>query len=93
MTMAAELFKVFQTYWRAGLDARLNLECHAGKVRMNFQVQLNHPPPPLSPYHSQHVPPPPHQRPRQSPSQVRRSARCAEARAAARAAVNEAAET
>ena len=91
--MAVELFNVFQTYWQAGLDARLNLECHAGKVWMHLQVQLNHPPPPLSPLHGQPKPPPPYRRqPRQSPSRVRRRARRAEARAAARAAVNGAAE-
>ena len=82
--MAAELFNQFQTYWRAGSDARLNLECHAGKVWMTLQINLNCPPPP---------PPPPYrqqQRPRQSPSRLRRRARRAETRAAAKAAEREA---
>ena len=87
MTMTAELFNQFQTYWRAGSDARLNLECHAGKVWMTLQIYLNHPPPPPSP-HKQH-----RQQPRQSPSRLRRRAKRAEARAAAKAAEKEAAVT
>ena len=80
MTMAAELFKQFQIYWQAGIDARLNLECHAGKVWMNLQINLPHPPPPPPPPYGQHQQ---HKRPRQSPSRLRRRARRAEARAAA----------
>ena len=84
MTMAADLFKQFQIYWQAGTDARLHLECHAGKVWMNLQIHLNHPPPPPPPQRH-------HQQPRQSPSRMRRRARRAQARAAA-AAVNKATE-
>ena len=91
--MAADLFKLFQTYWKAGTDARFNVECHAGKVWMNLEVRLSHPPPPLYPHHSQHRPPPPHRQPsRQSPSRLRRRAKRAKARAAATAAVSGAAE-
>ena len=91
--MAAELFKVFQTYWQAGTDARLNIECHAGKVWMNLEVRLSHPPPPLFPHHSHYGAPPPHCQPaRQSPSRLKRRAKCAEARAVAKAAVCGAAE-
>ena len=82
MTMAADLFNQFQTYWRAGTDARLNLECHAGKVWMTLQIHLNQPPP-TPPLHSQHQ-----QQPRKSPSpsRLRRRAKRAEARAAGKAA-------
>ena len=89
MTMAANIantVKLFQEYWRAGTDARLHLECHAGKVWMNLEVHLTCPPPPPPP--SQHG----SQRPRQSPSRLRRRARRAEARAAAKAAATEATE-
>ena len=84
MTMAvniANTVKLFQEYWPAGLDARLHLECHAGKVWMNLEVRLTCPPPPPPP--SQHG----SQRPR-----LRRRVRRAEARAAAKAAATEAAE-
>ena len=85
MTMATELFNQFQTYWRAGTDARLNLECHAGKVWMTLQINLHHPPPP-PPLHRQHQ-----QQSQQSPSRLRRRAKRAEARhAAAKAAASEA---
>ena len=84
MTMATELFNQFQTYWQAGTDARLNLECHAGKVWMTLQINLHHPPPP-PPLHRQHQ----HQS-RQSPSRLKRRAKRAEARrAAAKAAASE----
>ena len=72
-----EAFKKFQDFWKAGKDARLNLECHAGQVWLNLQVYLPQPPPPRS-----HYPPPP----RQDSSRQRRRARRAEARA--QAAVN-----
>ena len=87
MTMAAELFQQFQTYWKAGTDARLYYECHAGKVWMNLQIHLDHPPPP-PPLHSHRQQP----GPRQSPSRLRRRARRAEARAAAKAAESKATE-
>ena len=69
-----KVFKQFQEFWKAGKDARLNLECHAGQVWLHLQVHLPQPPPP-QPYH-------PHP-PRQGPSRLRRRARRAEARAQA----------
>ena len=88
--MAADLFRQFQTYWKAGAEAQLNLECHAGKVWMNLKIHLHRPPPPPPLHSRQHgsSPEPPHfrkQQSRQSPSRIRR-------RAAARAAENKALE-
>ena len=78
--------KVFEEYWQAGINAHLHLECHAGKVWMNLEVHLTCPPPPPPPRHHGS------QRPRQSPSRLRRRARRAEACAAAKAAVTGATE-
>ena len=91
--MADDLFRQFQTYWKAGAGARLYLECHAGEVWMNLQIHLYRPPPPPTVQGRQHgSPPDPHpphqQRSRQSPSRLRRRAKRAQARAAANAAVN-----
>ena len=61
--------------WQAGADARLVLECHAGKAWINIHQPLGHPPPP---------PPKPHPR-RPGPSRLCRRARREDARAAARA--------
>ena len=69
----------FRHEWQAGTDARLVLECHAGKAWINIHQPLGHPPPP---------PPKPHPR-RPGPSRLRRRARREDARAAARAAPRE----
>ena len=95
--MADDLFRQFQTYWKAGARARLYLECHAGQVWMNLQIHLHRPPRP-PPFHGrQHgspddLPPSHQQQSRQSPSRLRRRAKRAQARAAAKAAVNRATE-
>ena len=67
MTEATEIFCKFQELWRAGTNARLSIECHAGKAWINLHVQLNQPPPP-GPQSKQH-----HRR--QGPSRVRRRER------------------
>ena len=91
--MADDLFRQFQTYWKAGAGARLYLECHAGEVWMNLQIHLHRPPPPPPAHCRQHGSPPDppsshQQRSRQNPSRLRRRDRRAQARAAAKAAVN-----
>ena len=79
---ATKVFKQFQEIWKAGKDARLNFECHAGQVWLHLQVHLPQPPLP-QPYHHP-------QAPRQGPSRLRRHARRSEARAkAAEKAVNQ----
>ena len=65
MTEATDIFCKFQELWRAGTNARLSIECHAGKAWINLHVQLNQPP---GPQYQQH------QR-RQGPSRVRRRER------------------
>ena len=91
--MAADLFRQFQTYWKAGAEDQFNLECHAGEVWMNLKIHLHRPPPPPPLHSRQHEPPPfREQQSRQSPSRLRRRARRAKARAAAEAAVNKATE-
>ena len=78
---ATKVFKQFQEFWKAGKDARLNLECHAGEVWLQLHVHLPQPPPHQS-YHHPHLP-------RQGPSRLRRRARRSEAREkAAEKAVN-----
>ena len=59
------IFFKFQELWRAGTNARLSIECHAGKAWINLHVQLDQPPGPQ---------PQQHQR-RQGPSRVRRRER------------------
>ena len=70
MTEAEELFATFQKLWRSGTNARLNVECHAGKVWASLHVSINLPQPS------------PHQK-RSSPSRLRRRARRAATRAQA----------
>ena len=70
MTEAEELFATFQKLWRSGTNARLNVECHAGKVWASLHVSFNLPQPS------------PHQK-RSSPSRLRRRARRAATRAQA----------
>ena len=70
MTEAEELFATFQKFWRSGTNARLNVECHAGKVWASLHVSINLPQPS------------PHQK-RSSPSRLRRRARRAATRAQA----------
>ena len=64
----------FESLMQAGTDALL--ECHAGQVRIKFEVNLNNHPPLLQPQFPPHLP---------SPSRLRRHARRAEARAHAAA--------
>ena len=68
---ASEIFEKFQNLWRAGTNARLNLECHAGQVWMSLHVHLPSPPT----QQQQH-----HHRRRPGPSRLRRRARRAKAR-------------
>ena len=60
MTEATNIFFKFQELWRAVTNARLSIECHAGKAWINLNVQLDQPPGPQ---------PQQHQR-RQGPSRV-----------------------
>ena len=70
MTEAEELFATFQKFWQSGKNARLHVECHAGKVWASLHVSINLPQPS------------PHQK-RSSPSRLRRRARRAATRAQA----------
>ena len=67
--VTAELLSKFQEFRRAGINARLNLECHGRHAWANLHVQLPHHP----------APPAQYQR-RPGPSRLRRRARRAEAR-------------
>ena len=64
----------FAALWKTGKSARMSLECEAGKIIFNLQLQL-------SPHH-----PPQHEhhpsKKKESPSRLRRRARRAEARLA-----------
>ena len=72
MTMdPSDLFEQFQRLWRAGTNARLNLECHAGQAWMSLHVHL-----PYQPRQEQQQ----HHRGRPGPSRLRRRARRAKAR-------------
>ena len=72
MTMEpSDLFEQFQRLWRAGTNARLNLECHAGQAWMSLHVHLPYPP---------HQEQQQHHRGRPGPSRLRRRARRAKAR-------------
>ena len=51
MTEATEIFCKFQELWRAGTNARLSIECHAGKAWINLYVQPNQSP---GPQYQQH---------------------------------------
>ena len=77
MTEASELFEKFQEFWRAGKDARLSMECYAGKAWLSLHVHVHQQPPPLQP----------HLQRRQGPSRLRRRARREAARKSASAAV------
>ena len=76
MTEASELFEKFQEFWRAGKDARLSMECYAGKAWLSLHVHVHQQPPP----------PQPHLQRRQGPSRLRRRARREAARKSASAA-------
>ena len=52
----------FYSLWQAGNDARLNLECHAGKAQIHLQLNLHLQPQPQ--HQPRHHPPPPPQQPR-----------------------------
>ena len=80
--MADQLSNILTKFcheWQAGADARLVLECHAGKAWINIHQPLGHLPPP-PPKHHPRLP---------GPSRLRRRARREDARAAARAAPTE----
>ena len=85
MRQATDMFAKFQQFWRSGMNACLNLECHGGHAWVQLQVAL--PPPPH--HHNQHQQH--HHKPGPSPSRRRRRAKRAEARAKAAAAVKSAA--
>ena len=76
MTEASELFVKFQELWRAGKNARLNMECYAGQAWLSLHIHLPQQPPPQ-----------PHLQRRQGPSRLRRRARREAARKSASAAV------
>ena len=76
MTEAEELCGTFLKLWRAGKNAHLNIECHAGKVWATLRVNLPRPPPPTPQHHHQ-----PHRR--VGPSRLRRGERRAASRAQA----------
>ena len=66
----------FKHLWKSGLDAHLDLECHAGQAWVGIRVRLGHEP---GPHHHPHIPPQP-RRTRDGPSRQRRRARRAAAR-------------
>ena len=70
------LLSNFETCWKAGKDARLYLNCHAGQAWINFHLNLSSSPP------SQ---PKPTQPRKPGPARLRRRARREEARARAAA--------
>ena len=73
MTEAEELLGTFLKFWRAGRNAHLNIECHAGKVWATLRINLPQPPPPHPEQHHQ-----PHRH--VGPSRLRRRARRAASR-------------
>ena len=85
----------FYSLWQAGNDARLNLECLAGKIhlQLNLQPQQRHQP--HHPTQQRHQPPHPPQQPRRhlGPARLRRRTRRELARAAAAEAAHPAAES
>ena len=68
----------FKHLWKSGLDAHLDLECHAGQAWVGIRVRLGHEPEPHH-HHHPHIPPQP-RRTRDGPSRQRRRARRAAAR-------------
>ena len=77
MTEVEELLAAFLKFQRSGTNARLSVECHAGKVWATLHVNINnqtHPPPPPWQEHQHHA----HRR--ATPSRLRRRARRAAAR-------------
>ena len=78
MATLANLIAQFKREWRAGNNARVQLECHAGQAWLSLHLHVQHPPP--------------HQdaRPRRQPgpSRLRRRARRAALRAKANAETN-----
>ena len=75
MTEVEELYATFQKFWRTGKNARLNVECHAGKVWASLHVSVPQSPPSPQQQYRHHLP----RRP--TPSRLRRRARRAAARA------------
>ena len=76
--MADELdtfIQKFRNLWKSGLDARLNMECHAGQAWVGLHLRLGHGPGPL---HQSVLPK--ISRNRDTPSRQRRRARRAAAR-------------
>ena len=69
----------FRHLWKAGLDAHLDIESHAGQAWVGLHVRLGHEPGPAQ----QHPPFTPHvdKKTRDGPSRQRRRARRAAARA------------
>ena len=65
----------FKNLWESGVDAHLDLECHAGQAWVGFRVWLGHAPGP----HQPNIPPKP-RRARDGPSRQYRRARRAAAR-------------
>ena len=65
----------FRNLWNSGLDARLNMECHAGQAWVGLHLRLGHAPGPL---HQSTIPK--SSRNRDTPSRRRRRARRAVAR-------------
>ena len=76
MTEVEELLAAFLKFQRSGTNARLSVECHAGKVWATLHVNINelHPPPPPRQEHQHYA----HRR--ATPSRLRRRARRAAAR-------------
>ena len=75
MTEVEELFATFLKLQRSGKNARLNVECHAGKVWAALHVDIYQPPSPTPQQQHQH-----HPHRRATPSRLRRRARRAAAR-------------
>ena len=73
----------FHQLWTAGLNAHLDLDCHAGVACVGLRLQLGHAPGP--PHHETRTHPPQNHRKYFSPSYQRRRER----RSAARASMNE----
>ena len=76
MTEVEELFATFLKFQRSGKNARLNVECHAGKVWAALHVDIYQPPSPTPQQQHQHH----HPHRRATPSRLRRRARRAAAR-------------
>ena len=78
MATLTNLIAQFEREWRAGNNARVQLECHAGQAWLSLHLHVQHPPP--------HQDARPHRQP--GPSRLRRRARRAALRAKANAETN-----